>query len=274
MAELVVRRLLVDMEAPFDRHWCDGSPFRTAMFNALSMSFPVGEQFFIDAVRDAFKALPADGQAAFAAQVQGFVGQEATHRRLHDLFNRHLETQGLENVWAPRALERIATIDRMTDDPRHALAATAAYEHFTAILAHWLLTHADLFGRTEPRLSMLWLWHSAEEAEHRAVAFDLYRALGGSEVWRRRWFRRVTMFFLSDLVRQTVSNLRRDGTLWRWRTLGDAASFLFGTRGLVRQTFGAWRRYFRDGFHPDDLPAPESREWLEANRGAYVPVGR
>ena len=58
MTELVVRRLLVDMEAPIPRHWCGNDPFRTALFNALSMSFPIGEQFFIDAVRGGFKALP------------------------------------------------------------------------------------------------------------------------------------------------------------------------------------------------------------------------
>lgn len=58
MTELVVRRLLIDLETPFARHWCGGDAFRSALFNALSMSFPVGEQFFIDAVRDGHKALP------------------------------------------------------------------------------------------------------------------------------------------------------------------------------------------------------------------------
>ena len=43
MTDLVVRRLLIDMAAPIPRHWCAGDPFRTALLNALSMSFPVGE---------------------------------------------------------------------------------------------------------------------------------------------------------------------------------------------------------------------------------------
>ena len=62
MTELVVRRLLVDMEQPIARHWCAGDAFRTAFFNALSMSFPVGEQFFIDSVREGFKAMPEGPQ--------------------------------------------------------------------------------------------------------------------------------------------------------------------------------------------------------------------
>ena len=81
MTDLVVRRLLVDMEAPIARHWCDGDPFRTALFNALSMSFPVGEQFFIDAVRSGAKSLSPQLQDKFASEVQAFIGQEATHRR-------------------------------------------------------------------------------------------------------------------------------------------------------------------------------------------------
>src|SRR5213075_2363763 len=133
MTDLVVRRLLVDMEAPIARHWCGGDAFRTALFNALSMSFPVGEQFFIDSVRNGFKVLPADKQEPLRAEVQGFIGQEATHRRLHSLYNAHLDKLGLVNDWGPRAQARLKLLDGI--DPRHAVALTAANEHFTAIFA-------------------------------------------------------------------------------------------------------------------------------------------
>jgi len=83
MTDLTVRRLLIDLDAPIERHWNGGDAFRTAWFNALSMSFPVGEQFFIDAVKLGMKALPEAQREAMATEVQGFIGQEATHRRLH-----------------------------------------------------------------------------------------------------------------------------------------------------------------------------------------------
>src|SRR3954466_4980170 len=162
MTDLVVRRLLVDMEAPIARHWCAGDAFRTALFNALSMSFPVGEQFFIDSVRDGFKALPADKQELFRAEVQGFIGQEATHRRLHSLYNDHLEQLGLVNAWAPRAQKRLKLLE--TIDIRHSVAITAANEHFTAIMANWMLHNDDMLGEQDERLKTLWLWHSAEES--------------------------------------------------------------------------------------------------------------
>ncbi len=184
------------------------------------MSFPIGEQFFIDAVKQGFKVLPPEQQEKFRAEVQGFAGQEATHRRIHSLFNIQLERQGLVNEWEPRAAARLKLLEGA--DPRHALAITAANEHFTAIFAEWIFGTPDLFAGSEPRLATLWQWHSAEESEHKSTAFDLYQALGGSHEKRISWFRRVTLIFLGDTLRQTVANLQRDGTLWRWRTWKSA----------------------------------------------------
>ena len=271
MTDLVVRRLLIDLEAPFDRHWCGGDAFRSALFNALSMSFPVGEQFFIDSVRAGFKLLSPEQQDTFRAEVHGFVGQEATHRRLHALFNGHLERQGLVNEWGPRAQERMKLLQGQ--DPRHMLAITAANEHFTAILADWMLRNADLMGSSDQRLSTLWLWHSAEESEHKSTAFDLYRAAGGSHAWRITWFRRITSIFLVDTLRQTVANLRRDDTLWKWGTWTSAARFLFGKRGLVRQTYQPWRDYKRRDFHPSQHDSTPSQRWLADYSDRYTPVG-
>jgi predicted metal-dependent hydrolase len=271
MTELVVRRLLIDLETPFARHWCGGDAFRTALFNALSMSFPVGEQFFIDSVRNGFKALPADRQESFKREVQGFVGQEATHRRIHALFNGHLEKQGLVNAWAPRALKRLKLLEGA--DPRHWLAITAANEHFTAIFAEWMLRNHDWLDGSEARLKTMWLWHSAEESEHKSTAFDLYQALGGSHAWRIIWFRRVTLIFLGDTLRQTVNNLRRDGTLWKWSTWKSAGEYLFGKRGLIRQSYKPWKDYLRRDFHPSQQESDLSQRWLEDNVREFTPVG-
>lgn len=271
MTDLVVRRLLVDMEAPIQRHWCAGDAFRTALFNALSMSFPVGEQFFIDSVRGGFKALPPDQQEKFRDEVQGFIGQEATHRRLHSLYNAHLEKLGLVNDWEPRSRARLRQLEGT--NIRHWLAITAGNEHLTAILADFMLHNADLLGDGDPRLKTLWLWHSAEESEHKSTAFDLYQALGGSHEWRITWFRRITVFFLIDTLRQTVSNLRHDGTLWKWSTWKSGASYLFGKRGLVRLTYKPWREYLRRDFHPVQQDSSASERWLADNASQYTPVG-
>ena len=272
MTDLVVRRLLIDLQTPFARRWNGGDAFRSALFNALSMSFPVGEQFFIDAVRQGMQALPADARERLEPEVRGFIGQEATHRRLHALFNARLEAQGLRNTWGPRSARRVAAM--ATFDPRHAVAVTAATEHLTAILADWMLTRPAIFEGSEPRLATLWLWHSAEESEHRATAFDLYRALGGNDEWRVRWLRLVTRQFVLDLARQTLRNLWHDGALFEWRTWRSAARFLFGRDGLVTSTRAAWRAYLDPGFHPRQQPATHAQRWLSEHAAQYTVVGQ
>jgi len=106
--ELTVRRLSVDLSQGFSRHWNGGDAFLTAYANALSMSFPVGEQFFIDAVKEGAKHLPDTPEnQQLKETAKGFIGQEATHRHLHALYNAHLEKQGLVNHWGPRADRRM-----------------------------------------------------------------------------------------------------------------------------------------------------------------------
>ena len=118
--------------------------------------------------------MPEAEQERFRTKMQGFIGQEATHQRVHGLFNAHLARQGLEK-WGPRALQRRDMLQGV--DVRHSVAITAANEHFTAILADWTLRNADVLEGADPRLQALWLWHSAEESEHKSTAFDLYKAL-------------------------------------------------------------------------------------------------
>lgn len=109
MTAPVVRRLLIDLETPFARHWHGGDVFRTAFANALSMGFPLGEQFFIDSVRAGVKSLPQSTQARFGGELQGFAGQEATHRRIHAPFDSQLERQGYADVWEKRIRGRLPT---------------------------------------------------------------------------------------------------------------------------------------------------------------------
>lgn len=267
---LPVRRLLVDLRTPLPRHWNGGDAFRTALFNALSMSFPAGEQVFIDAVRAGLARLPEPQRERFAAEVAGFIGQEATHRRIHSLFNGHLADQGLVNHWEGRIQRRIRALHGQ--DVRAALGVTAATEHFTAILAGYLLTHDAPLAGAEPRLRTLWLWHASEEAEHRCTAFDLYRALGGNEAWRLRMFRLISAYFATDLLRQTLHNLWRDGSLHRPSTWASAWRTLFGRGGLLRAIAGPWRAYFRADFHPGQQDDGLARRWLADHQAAWALV--
>ena len=271
MTDLVVRKLLVDLNTPFAARWNGGDAFRSAFFSALSMSFPVGEQFFMDSVRAGLKTLPEEKRAQFAAEVQGFVGQEATHRRVHALFNGHLERMGFANTIEKRSSARIKKQAGM--DPRIHVAATAATEHFTSLFADWMLRHPEALEGAEERLQTMWLWHSAEESEHRSTAFDIYQAMGGSYEWRLRVFRFVSVIFITDVLRQTVRNLWHDGALFRPSTWRSGAKLLMAKDGLIRGNVGMWRDYLREDFHPEQHDASRSQAWLRDNTRHFVPVG-
>lgn len=266
-----VRRLMIDLQAPIARHWFGGDAFRTAFFDALSMSFPSGEQFFIDSIKRGVEVLPQETRDRFEAEVKAFIGQEATHRHLHEQFNRQrASVSKLVNHWDARIRRRRKAIDRAPATLW--LGGTAASEHFTALLAEYLLARPHLFAGTEDRLRDFWLWHAAEESEHRCTAWQLFRAAGGSEAMRRYTFVFVTMHFLTDVFRQTVNNLWHDGTLFRWSTWRSGWGFLFGRDGLVRESFAPWRRYLRRDFDPADTGGQLGTEWLVAHAALAVPL--
>jgi len=267
-----IRRLRVDLARGFGPLWAGGDAFRTHFMNALSMSFPVGEQFFIDSVRAGVQLRPAEDQARWAPLVRGFVGQEATHRHLHGLFNAELARQGLVNHWERWARWRIARSARM--HPVNHVAVTAAYEHFTAVLATDVLQHPSRLAGAEPDLALLWRWHAVEESEHKAVAFDLYREMGGSERRRIAWFAYIWLLFVLESLAQTTINLWNSGQLRRPRTWGQGLRFLFGRQGLVWTTARPLMQYLRPGFHPRQLPdAPAVSAWLQEHQGRYAVVG-
>ena len=237
-----------DLSGPLAGDWHGGDPFRTAFFNALSITFPIGERFFIDSVR-AFEPDVAD--ARLRAQVLAFIGQEARHRREHQRYNETLcaargyDLERLEGGqrertrWAGENLSRFRW-----------LTATVAYEHLTAVIADGILRDPRWLAGADPTMAALWRWHAIEETEHKAVAFDVYRAVGGREADRRAMLRIATLQLLRDVLAGTrhmlaVAGLGRSPRRW----LGGM-SYLLGTRGILLPLARHWRAYRRPGFHP------------------------
>jgi predicted metal-dependent hydrolase len=63
------------------RFWFGGDPFRTRMFDALSLTFPDGERYFIECVR-LFRDKINDPD--LQERVADFIRQEAQHGIAHD----------------------------------------------------------------------------------------------------------------------------------------------------------------------------------------------
>lgn len=270
VTDLPIRQLSIDLASGFDRHWHGGDAYRSMYFNALSMVFPVGEQFFIDSVRAGLAVLDDRPEtASLRALCRQFIGQESTHRHLHAVYNHHLEQQGLRNRWQHWAQRRVDRCRRLRLSPLNQLAVTAAYEHLTAVLSDAALRH-QWFDGAEEKLQRMWYWHSAEETEHKSVAFDLYRALGGGSLRRIAWYAYVFVTFASESYRQTLDNLRRDHSLWRVPTWRSAWRFWCGKRGGLRCCSLPLLAYLKPGFHPaDDDNRALSEDWLRRNQAYW-----
>ncbi|MES2024782.1 MAG: metal-dependent hydrolase [Pseudomonadota bacterium] len=266
-ANFLIRKLDIDLTAGFPRHWHNDDAFKSMYYNALSMSFPVGEQFFIDSVRTGLELLPDTPEhASLRTTIRQFIGQEATHRHIHYLYNGHLEKQGLSNHWQHWARRRIAIAEKYKFHPLSLLAITAAYEHCTAILADGTLRHANWFDGAEPKMKTLWRWHAAEETEHKAVAYDLYQTLGGGYTRRVSWYAYTVLLFILEASSQTLLNLHRDKSLFKAGTYWSALKFLFGRNGNVWRCTLPMLQYFSYRFHPnkhDNRALAE--QWLKDN---------
>ena len=121
-------------QAATPRLWHGGQVEATAIYNALSATFPVGEAFFVESVR-AFR----DGAPPkLAEEIKGFTTQEAIHSREHDAFNKRAADAGYDLSKLEAQVEKRLAVTK-SKAAIVSLAATMALEHFTAILAHQLL---------------------------------------------------------------------------------------------------------------------------------------
>ena len=242
------RRFGRDQSGP--RLWHGGSVEATAIYNALSTTFPKGEAFFVESVRQFRSGAPA----RLAEEIRAFTTQEAIHSREHDAFNRRASDAGYDLTKLEERVEQRLAVTR-SKPPIVSVAATMALEHFTAILAHELLANPRHLEGGDRETADLWRWHACEEIEHKGVAYDTW--LHATRDWPRwkRWKLKakvmvyVTRNFVVDRTAGALELMRQDGVtgLSAWRRL---LWYLWVRPGMFRKIAGAWLKFFLPGFHP------------------------
>jgi uncharacterized protein len=240
-------------DAATPRLWHGGRLEATAIYNALSTTFPKGEAFFVESVR----AFRDEAPPKLAEEIKGFTTQEAIHSREHDAFNKRAVDAGYDLGKLEKRVEERLAITKGRP-PIVSLAATMALEHFTAILAHQLLADPRHLEGADRETAELWRWHAVEEIEHKGVAYDTW--LHATRHWPRfkRWKVKarvmllVTRNFLVDRTQGALELMRQDGVtgVRAWRLL---LAYLWIKPGMFRKIAGAWLSFFLPGFHPWNL---------------------
>jgi predicted metal-dependent hydrolase len=257
-------------QAAAPRLWHGGRIEATAIYNALSTTFPAGEAFFVESVRAFREGTPPK----LAEEIKAFTTQEAIHSREHDAFNKRAAEAGYDLGQLEAQVEKRLAITK-SKPPIVSLAATMALEHFTAILAHQLLADPRHLQGAEQEAADLWRWHAVEEIEHKGVAYDTW--LHATRHWPRskRWKVKakvmlyVTRNFLVDRTAGALELMRQDGvtgvrawTLLLW--------YLWVRPGMFRKIAGAWASFFLPGFHPWNHDDRDLLRAYEANVGAVA----
>lgn len=244
------RDLRLDRNAQTARWWHGGDPIATAYFNALSAAFPQGETFFIEAVRRFRDS--TDG--VLNQQIAAFVQQEAMHTREHVVFNKLIKSAGYDTSTMDAETRRRVDLARERA-PVVQLAITVALEHFTAIMAHSLLTEATPMPGAPAEVLRLWQWHAIEEVEHKAVAYDTFLTVTRKMSGLRRWALRCHIMALISL-QFWYSNFQRMADFFRQdgmntpRTWWRVAKYLLVTPGMFRRIFLPYLSFYLPGFHP------------------------
>jgi uncharacterized protein len=265
--KVTYRRMKFPFEAGFERYWHGGSAFRSLFWTQMSTAFEPGEQFFIDSAR-AMKSQIED--PALLEELAEFCRQEGHHTAQHLKFDRMNEAMGIDVKSCRKRFAYVLNRARDRLEPMEMLAATAALEHFTAGFAYLFFENPRTAEGADPQVVALWAWHAAEEAEHKATCFDIYKQLGG------RWHQRVPIMFgswfliLWIALLNTFVLLRNDKRLFTRDTLGGLG-YLFGRRGIVTGLLPAFVRYLHPRFHPwQENNAHRIREWEASNQQYLV----
>jgi predicted metal-dependent hydrolase len=228
------------------KHWFAGNPVATHIANGVNMLFPQGERFFVRSVNHYVAQIDSP---ELRAQIKGFFGQEGRHAKAHDDYNQQLREQGFDIDGFLRFYDKVGydLLERMTP-PALRLAATAAAEHYTAIMAEGAFTRGVL-DTADPRMRDLLMWHAAEEIEHKSVAFDVLRKVNPSYALRMAGLAYATIMLSSFWILGTMTLLRQEQM--SFREIRAELRRMQKDDPIFRRVFlRGIREYARRDFHP------------------------
>lgn len=228
------------------KHWFADNKVLTSFWNALSITFPEGERFFVRSVK------PFQNEVRYPDlqnDIKNFIGQEAQHGKEHHKLN------GLFRTQTEVELEQLVTKILKTAENHlplsFRLAATCALEHFTALLAEELILekrNQELFHHA---VKDLWLWHAVEESEHKHVAYNVFQEKYGNYLTRIAIMVIVSAILASIVLYFQYRILKDEKELPTKEEWIRSFKYFFIEEKLFTNMLPAYLSYFFIDFHPN-----------------------
>jgi predicted metal-dependent hydrolase len=254
---MTVRRMRFPYPDSLQAWWNPKRPEFSQLVNGSSLAMPYLEPYVIETMRQAREKI-ADPR--LLADIDLYIGQESTHFRQHQLFNKRLAGFGYQAVAAHEALlkEDFERYRRERSFAFH-LAYAEGFEAVALAISHMLVEEREfLFADADPAVASLILWHFVEEMEHKCVTYDVFKALDG------RYSRRIygLLFATMHVIIRVRGGYRKllleDGRWYNWKSRLALYGVLLRIFARVTPRF---LRILRPNYDPREV---EDSAWVKA----------
>lgn len=256
-AMIPIRHMRFDFDPQqIDHKFFLNAELASAYFASLSIFLTFGEDLVIDTARYHRDLLK---DPLLKQRVTALIGQEAIHSKMHNELNDALLQVDypvqLFRTWAGWVFEY--GFNRLPQPMK--LSLMAGIEHFTAVLAEYMMQHEAIFFRSQDeKQRAIWMWHMLEESEHKDIAYDVFQSLSNNYALRIAGFfpALITILVLISAAAVLVPFYRQPKNLIRWgywKELPQSVRLIFGFKdGVYGSTFRHIFDYLRPDFHPND----------------------
>ena len=165
-------------------HWANNREF-SQIFNAGSTS-PSQIEPYLNKVMRRVRERLGPQHAELSRDIDVFIEQETQHYTFHNKFNAVVVKAGYPKIREYEARLR-GDYKRFLEKKslRFNCAYAEGFESMGLVYGRFYLEMIDdMLAGADPEVAGLWRWHFAEEYEHRNVAFQVLRAMGGGYFWR------------------------------------------------------------------------------------------
>jgi uncharacterized protein len=254
------------MKFDFDHRQIDpkfylNAELASAYFASLSIFLTYGEDLVIDTARYHRDFIQ---DPLLKQRVTALIGQEALHSKLHEELNDAFLKVDLPvtmfRAWAAFVFDY--GFNRLPQPMK--LSLMAGIEHFTAVLAEYMMNHEHIFfDSQDEKQRAIWMWHMLEESEHKDIAYDVFQLLSNNYALRVAGFfpALITILVLISAASLIVPFYRKPSNLVSlsyYKDMYRSLGLIFGLKnGVYGSSLKHIFEYLKPDFHPNDHDTSE-----------------